>query len=788
MGEEFNESNVVHTVSAAELDELTRAFADRYVGLLSSTCDALKRGNADPMQCRQAQELLLDCATNVYDIASNADSFTRMLDLVVVTTLLSQVWVDDDRAGDLFGERSEALVRALHHGRVEAWTLAGRVLRPDQLDVLDYTIWDWRRQNPDMVRASFVRFSNFALDRGKSANADVLAAGGFFKNIGQTGQAVDEARLLTERMFYAAKRAPTLLQWQAELAKDDLLATPDVAKTLADAHRLTDQFEQMPRAIATERQAVLAALDERQKAVDATIARVNALVADTKALVVSVDKTGSSLNEMLKTADGLFGHVDAWDRWSAAQPSHRPFDIREYTQGVKELAGAVGTINDSLKSSEELLASPHWNVRIQEINRRAAGSIKTASEQSQAVVNVIFVRACLLLAILFALLILNRLAWILLAHRFGGGSGDGRGPGDTQAPPPAPSSRGRQRDRGMSMLLLALALLSVLQVLVGCATQPDRAAPPPPDVSPPGHTATPTTQPDDLPPYQTVAGLSGKVVSIGSSTTINLIARAAAEFKQIYPGVTLQVTAGLNSIGPPALVEGRANVVPMSRPLLSGEIEVFRAKFGYPPTEIKVAADALAIYVEKRNPVTGLTLTQLDSIFSRTRRRGGAPIKTWGQAGLTGEWRDRAIALYGYGPSDGVHQVFRQKVMADGEYQLSLQVVPAGSLIVQDVAADPAAIGCASIFFASRRTRAVPIAGDDGRFYAPTDDNVRTSRYPLIRFVTLCVNKPPGKPLAPATAEFLRFLLSTEGQQIVAAGGNVRLDPVTAGAGLRAIQ
>src|SRR3954464_2108668 len=150
-----------HTIAGAELDELTRAFADRYVGLLSSTCDALKKANPDPVQRREAQELMLDSATNVYDIASNADAFTRMLDLVVVTTLISQVWVDDDRAGDIFGPRGEVLVRALHHGRVEAWALAARVLRPDQLDVLDYAVWDWRRQNPDMVRASFVRFSNF---------------------------------------------------------------------------------------------------------------------------------------------------------------------------------------------------------------------------------------------------------------------------------------------------------------------------------------------------------------------------------------------------------------------------------------------------------------------------------------------------------------------------------------------------------------------------------------------------------------------------------------------------
>ena len=237
----------------AELDELTRAFADRYVGLLSSTCEALKKDNPDPVQRREAQELMLNCATNVYDIASNADAFTRVLDLVVVTTLVSQVWIDDDRAWEVFGDRAEVLVRALHHGRVEAWALAAQVLRPEQLDLMDYLLWDWRRHNPDMVRVSFVRFSNFAIGRGRSANAEVLAAGGLLPNVGQAGQAVAEARLLTERMFYLAKRYPTLLRWQLEAVKDGVIATPEVTKTLADVHRLTDQVEQLPKHVAAER-------------------------------------------------------------------------------------------------------------------------------------------------------------------------------------------------------------------------------------------------------------------------------------------------------------------------------------------------------------------------------------------------------------------------------------------------------------------------------------------------------------------------------------------------------
>ena len=286
------EPDVTKPVLAAELDELTRAFADRYVGLLYSASETLKKDNPDPVQRREALKLLLDCSSNVYDIASNAQAFTRVLDLVVVTTLVSQVWIDDDRAGEVFGDRADVLVRALRHGRVEAWTLAAQVLRPDQLDLLDYLLCDWRRRNPDMVRTSFVRFSNFAIGRGESANAEVVAAGGFFAEVlaggilglivpvgqatqavGGATQAVDEARLLSERAFYMLKRAPTLLRWQVEALKEEMVATPEVEKALTDMHRLTDQVEQLPKNVAAERQAILAALDGTLPVTEHEVAR-----------------------------------------------------------------------------------------------------------------------------------------------------------------------------------------------------------------------------------------------------------------------------------------------------------------------------------------------------------------------------------------------------------------------------------------------------------------------------------------------------------------------------------
>jgi hypothetical protein len=403
-------------IMADELDELTRAFADRYVGLLSSTCDALKKDNLDPVQRREAQQLLLSCATNVYDIASNPDAFTRMLDLVVVTTLVSQVWIDDDRAGDVFGDRGEVLVRALHHGRVEAWALASQVLRPDQLDLLDYTMWDWRRHNPDMVRTPFVRFSNFAIGRGKSPAAEVLAAGGFFAKVAQAGQAVDEARLLSERMFYMAKREPTLLRWEAEALKDDILATPDVGTYMSDIHRLTAQAEQLPKNVAAEREAILAAFDRRVKDADATLANVKGVVTDANTLVTSMAGTSTSLNEMFKTAGGVFANYDTWSRWSSTQPG-RSFDVREYTQGVQELTVAVGKMNELLDSSNDMLGSSEWGRRIEQVNQSADGRMMVAVAQSQVVVNSIFRRVYLAMAVLFGMLIVYRWISFRLARR-----------------------------------------------------------------------------------------------------------------------------------------------------------------------------------------------------------------------------------------------------------------------------------------------------------------------------------------------------------------------------------
>ncbi len=400
-------------VTRAELDQLTRGFADRYVGLLYSVCDALKEDNPDPAQRRAAQILLVDNASNVYDIASNADPFTRVLDLVVITTLVSQEWDDDGRAVAVFGKRGQALADALSQARAESRLLAARVLTADQLGILDSLLRDWRQENPKVLRASFVRFSNFAIGRGKSAAAQLLEARGLFEEIGEAGQSVDEARLLAERTFYRLKRESTLLRWQAAAMKADLVATPELNTALADMHAVSDQIERLPANIAAERQAIFSELDDRMQRADATIANMWAALDETNTFVASLKPVGESLNEILTTVDTLFARYAALYR-SKTGDEGQPFDIREYEQTAKEVTLAAERMNELLTTTEHLLGSPDLSQGIQKMNNSVDGRIMTVTDQSQVVMNAFFWRVCALLGVLFAMLILYRVISLLL--------------------------------------------------------------------------------------------------------------------------------------------------------------------------------------------------------------------------------------------------------------------------------------------------------------------------------------------------------------------------------------
>jgi phosphate transport system substrate-binding protein len=271
--------------------------------------------------------------------------------------------------------------------------------------------------------------------------------------------------------------------------------------------------------------------------------------------------------------------------------------------------------------------------------------------------------------------------------------------------------------------------------------------------------------------YTPVSGVSGNLNSIGSDTLNNLLTYWAESFKAMYPNVNIQVEGKGSSTAPPALIEGTAQLGPMSRPMKDEEKDKFEKKYGYKPMEIRVAVDALAVYVHKDNPIQGLTIKQVDGIFSSTRKRGGPNVGKWGDVGLTGEWANKPISLYGRNSASGTYGFFKDIALLKGDYKATVKEQPGSSAVVQGVGSDLSGAGYSGIGYKTSEVRALPVAGDDGVMYEPNYENCVKGRYPIGRFLYIYVNKKPGQPLDPLIQEFIRFVLSKQGQEIVIKDG-----------------
>lgn len=272
--------------------------------------------------------------------------------------------------------------------------------------------------------------------------------------------------------------------------------------------------------------------------------------------------------------------------------------------------------------------------------------------------------------------------------------------------------------------------------------------------------------------YTPVSGISGNLNSIGSDTLNNLMLKWAEDFRQIYPNVNIQVQGAGSSTAPAALIDGTAQLGPMSRAMTGAEMDRFEAKYGYRPTEVIVAIDALAVYVNRDNPIKGLTLKQVDAIYSNTYRLGGKPILNWGQAGLTGDWANRSISLYGRNSVSGTYGFFKNVALGGGDYDgARYQEQPGSSTVVQSVTADRFGIGYSGIAYATPGVRAIAVGGADGKLFEPTPENCVTGDYPLARFLYIYINKNPRQPLDSLTYEFLRFINTKQGQEIVVRDG-----------------
>ena len=279
-----------------------------------------------------------------------------------------------------------------------------------------------------------------------------------------------------------------------------------------------------------------------------------------------------------------------------------------------------------------------------------------------------------------------------------------------------------------------------------------------------------------LPDYQRASGVSGNLSSVGSDTLANLMTLWAEQYKREYPNVNIQIQAAGSSTAPPALTEGTSNFGPMSRKMKDKEIEAFEKRFGYKPTEIRVAIDALAVFVNKDNPVEGMTIPQVDAVFSSTRKCGNPDdISTWGALGLDGAWKTRSVQLYGRNSVSGTYGYFKKKALCKGDYKNNVNEQPGSASVVQSVSSSLNGIGYSGIGYMTSGVKAVPLAKKGTDFVAATPENAIKGTYPLARFLYVYVNKHPNKPLAPLEAEFLKMLLSKSGQTVVVKDGYIPL-------------
>ncbi|MGE3334324.1 MAG: PstS family phosphate ABC transporter substrate-binding protein [Rhodospirillaceae bacterium] len=290
--------------------------------------------------------------------------------------------------------------------------------------------------------------------------------------------------------------------------------------------------------------------------------------------------------------------------------------------------------------------------------------------------------------------------------------------------------------------------------------------------------------------YKKAAGVEGSLKSIGSDTLNNVMTLWAEGFAKEYPNVKVEIEGKGSGTAPPALIAGTAQFGPMSRPMKGVEMDDFEKKYGYKPTGMRVAVDALAVFVHKDNPIKCLSLAQVDAIFSKSRKHGGKQdIKTWGQLGMTGEWATRPISMYGRNSASGTYGYFKEVVLADGDYKDSVKEQPGSSAVVQAIASDKYAIGYSGVGYKTADVRSVPIsATDGGTCFDSTAENAYAGEYPITRFLYVYLNKKPGAKLEPLRAEFAKFVLSKQGQTGVVKDGYFPIPSSVVGEDLKALE
>lgn len=278
--------------------------------------------------------------------------------------------------------------------------------------------------------------------------------------------------------------------------------------------------------------------------------------------------------------------------------------------------------------------------------------------------------------------------------------------------------------------------------------------------------------------YKKVSGISGVLNSVGSDTLNNLMTLWSEGFRKLYPSVNTQIEGKGSSTAPPALIEGTSQIGPMSRAMKISELEKFEKKYGFEPTRFIVALDGLVVMVNKENPITKLSLPQVDAIFSNTLKGGyHSPVNKWGDLGLKDLWKNRNISLYGRNSASGTYGYFKQVALFKGDYRKTVKEQPGSASVVQGVGVDKYAIGYSGIGFLTSNIKVVDIAKKEGaKHYSPLKyENILNGNYPLARGLNIYAVKSPKKKLDPVVKEFLKYIFSQQGQEVVVKDGYLPL-------------
>lgn len=318
----------------------------------------------------------------------------------------------------------------------------------------------------------------------------------------------------------------------------------------------------------------------------------------------------------------------------------------------------------------------------------------------------------------------------------------------------------------------------------------------------PGYIRARTQTIDGLPEYRPEHIASGVIRIWGHGNSKDdyiksLVTGWEKDFRRYQPEVQFEnvLLGTASAIG--SLYEGVGDIAVMGREIWPEEITAFKEVLHYPPLGIDILTGsldvrnkdyALVVFVHRENPIAKLSLTELDSIFGCEHRRATQSAKTWGDLGLHGEWADKPIQTYGYEISRGFGYFFQQ-VVFNGATRWNSEMrefsdlrgqdgslLDAGQRILDALGNDPYGIAYSSLKYTNANVKPIAIGDEHGSFYFPTKETVFHRQYPLTRTITAFINRDPTRQTDPKTREFLRYVLSREGQrQVLLDGGYLPL-------------